>query len=77
LWANILRVADGAGSANREGTDETVFSLYVCTAQHDEYPDSKLYRIGPFDHPKVIKKVDSESGKSFTLFVKDDYGAEK
>jgi hypothetical protein len=69
LWGKILRVSDGAGSANRAGTEETAFSIYVCVSQYDEYPESTLFKIGPFNNPKVTDKVDSKSGDSFTLLV--------
>lgn len=71
LWAKIFTVDNGSGSANNPETHEVSYSLYICIAHYDEYPDSKLYKIGPFRDPKVIRKVDS--GSFITFHVSDGY----
>jgi hypothetical protein len=72
LWANILITSNGSGSANYPGNDEASCSIVICVAQYDEYPESRLYKIGPFVNPKVIRKVDS--GDSITFYIKDKNG---
>jgi hypothetical protein len=77
LWARILSVSDGSGSAHRKGTDEVVHSLYICVGQYDEDPACTLFKVRPFNQPKVMKKVDAKSGRSFTLLVQDRFGSKK
>lgn len=71
LWAKIFKVDNGSGSANLPESDEVNYSLYICLAHHDEYPQTKLYKIGPFKKPELIKKVDS--GRFVTFHVRDGY----
>jgi len=70
LRVAIFTTSNGSGSANLPESDESSSNLLICIAHYDEYPVSKLYSIGPFLKPKVIKKVDS--GHSVTLFI--EYG---
>lgn len=71
LWAKIFTAHNGSGSANLPESHEVSYSLYICLAHYDEYPESKLYKIGPFKDPKVIKKVDS--GSFVTFHISDGY----
>jgi hypothetical protein len=71
LWVRIFKVDNGSGSANLPESHEVNYSLYICLAHYDEYPESKLYKIGPFRKPELIKKVDS--GRFVTFHVRDGY----
>jgi hypothetical protein len=71
LWAKIFTAHNGSGSANLPESHEVSYSLYICLAHYDEYPESKLYKLGPFKNPKVIKKVDS--GSFVTFYISDGY----
>lgn len=71
LWAKVFLIDNGSGSAGTESC-EVSYSLLICLAQYDEYPDSKLYKIGPFVSPKVSSKVDA--GKSIMFHVRDEHG---
>jgi hypothetical protein len=73
LWAKLFKSSNGSGSAHTPGTDEVSFSIFICLAHYDDEPESKLYKVGPFTNPKVIKKVDS--GNSITFYVKDVTGS--
>ena len=77
LWVRILNVSDGSGSAKTKGTDEVVHSLYICVGQYDEDPECTLFKVGPFNQPKVMKKVETKSGRSFMLVVQDRLGSKK
>lgn len=73
LWAKVFLTDNGSGSAGTESC-EVSYSLLICLAQYDEYPDSKLYKIGPFVNPKVTNKVDA--GKSITFQVTDQHSSD-
>ena len=77
LWGKILNISEGSGSAGRKESDEVVHSLYVCVGQYDEDPVCTLFKVGPFNQPKVVKKVDGKSGRSFILLVQDRFGSKK
>ena len=77
LWGKILSISEGSGSAGRKESDEVVHSLYICLGQYDEDPACTLFQVGPFNQPKIVKKVDSKSGRSFTLFVQDRFRSKK
>jgi hypothetical protein len=70
LWAQILKISNGSGSAKSPGTEEVSYSIVISLAHYDEYPKSKLYKIGPFVDPKVVRKVDS--GDAITFYIKDE-----
>lgn len=71
LGVRIFKIDNGSGSANLPESDEVNYSLYFCLAHNDEHPESKLYKIGPFKKPQLIKKVDS--GRFVTFHVRDGY----
>jgi len=70
LWFKVFKINNGSGSAGTESC-EVNYSIVFCLAQYDEYPETKLYKIGPFKDPKFIKKVDS--GSFVTFHVQDGY----
>jgi hypothetical protein len=67
LAIGIFKVANGSGSANLPESHEISYNLLLTIAEFDEDPDRKLFSIGSFIGPKVIRKLDS--GQSVTLFV--------
>jgi hypothetical protein len=77
LWGRVLSVSDGSGNAKHEGTNEVVHSLYICVGQYDKDPVCTLFKVGPFNKPRVMKKVEARSGHSFTLLVQDRLGSKK
>lgn len=69
LVLGVFKVSNGYGSANVSGTDEVSFNLLISVTHYDEAPDYKVFTVGPFINPKVIKKADT--GPSITLFIED------
>ncbi|GGC63011.1 hypothetical protein GCM10011387_15750 [Pedobacter quisquiliarum] len=70
LWFKVFKINNGSGSAGLESC-EVNYSIVFCLAEYDENPESKLYKIGPFKKPELIKKVDS--GRFVTFHVRDGY----
>ena len=75
LHLKIFKRANGSGSANTPETHETSYNLLISVAHYDENPERRLFSIGPFIQPKVIKKLDS--GKSVTLLIEDGDAKDK
>ena len=75
LYLTIFKSANGSGTANTPETHETSYNLLISVAHYDENPERRLFSIGPFIQPKVIKKLDS--GKSVTLLIEDGHGTNK
>ena len=75
LHLKIFKRANCSGSANTPETHETSYNLLISVAHYDENPERRLFSIGPFIKPKVIKKLDS--GKSITLLIEDGHGTNK
>ncbi|CAM4409708.1 hypothetical protein SAMN06265348_11736 [Pedobacter westerhofensis] len=71
----IFKSSNGSGSARIPESDEVSFKLIICVAQHDEIPDSKVFSIGPFLNPRVIKKTDS--GNQIILVVEAGLAANR
>lgn len=69
LRLGIIKISNGSGSANLPESDEVSYNMLVSVAHYDENPESKVFSIGPFISPKVLKKVDD--GKSITLFIEN------
>lgn len=75
LYLTIFKSANGSGSANTPETHETSYNFLVSVSPYDENPESRLFSIGPFIQPKVIKKLDS--GKIVTLLIEDGHAKNK
>lgn len=71
LWVKFFKVDNGSGSANLSESHEVNYSFYICLAEYDEIPESKLYKIGPFKNPVFIDTIDS--GSFVTFHVRDGY----
>lgn len=69
LMVKIFKVSNGSGSANFPESHEVSFNMLICVAHYDENPQNKLFTIGPFINPKVVKTDDS--GKSVKLYIED------
>jgi hypothetical protein len=69
LMLGIFKVSNGIGSAKFPGTDEVSFDLLISVTHYDESPDYKVFKVGPFINPKVIKKDDT--GPLITLIIED------
>jgi hypothetical protein len=41
----------------------------ISVTHYDETPEYKVFTVGPFINPKVIRKADA--GPSVTLFIED------
>lgn len=67
LHVAIFTTSNGSGSANLPESHEVSFNLLLSVAEYNEYPVTKLYSIGPFLNPKMVRKVDS--GRLVTLFI--------
>lgn len=68
LRLGIIKVSNGSGSAKLPESDESSSNLLISVAHYDEDAESKIFSIGPFIAPKVIRKVDADG--FVTLFVK-------
>jgi len=75
LYLSTFITSNGSGSANMPETDETSFNILLCVAHYDEQPDHKLFSIGPFLNPKIIKNRDS--GDSITVVIHHFDGLKK
>lgn len=75
LYVTIFKSANGSRSANTPETHETSYNFLISVSHYDENPESRLFSIGPFIQPKVIKKLDS--GKSVTLLIEDGHAKNK
>ena len=69
LRIGIFKASNGSGSANLPESDEVSFNFLLSVTHYDENPENKIFSIGPFIGPKVIRKVDT--GSSVTLFIED------
>lgn len=67
LYLKIFKVANASSSANLSESDEISHDLILSIAQYDEYPETKVFKIGPFLNPIIKKKVDQ--GKSILFLV--------
>lgn len=69
LVLGIFKVSNGYGSANFPETDEVSFNMLISVTHYNETPDYKVFTVGPFINPKVIRKADA--GTSVTFLIED------
>jgi hypothetical protein len=67
LVMNIIKVSNGYGSAHIPETDEVSHNIVISVSHYDDTPDYKVFTVGPFIFPKVIKKIDS--GRSVIIII--------
>ncbi|RYE19536.1 MAG: hypothetical protein EOP45_12520 [Sphingobacteriaceae bacterium] len=67
LMVKMFTVSNGSGSAHESGTDTITENLLFVVSEYDEEPEYKIYTAGPFYGLKILKKVESASGNTFTI----------
>ncbi|MVN21103.1 hypothetical protein [Mucilaginibacter arboris] len=69
LTINVFKISNGSGSAHVVGDDEIseTYFFTVTDAPADEGPIFKVFSLGPFYGPKIIKTTDLGDNYVFTL----------
>lgn len=67
LTINVFKIANGSGSAYVEGDDEIseTYFFTITDSPGDEDPIFKVFSLGPFYAPKIIKTTDL--GETYVL----------
>lgn len=65
----IFKSSNGSGSAKLPESHEVTHNYIFCIAEYDEYPDSKVYSVGPFLNPRITRK--SDLGKAVVFSVEE------
>ncbi len=60
LSVRIYKIDNGSGSAGIEERHEVSHNLLIAVSEFDEEPNQKLFEIGPFYHPKLLKMTASK-----------------
>ncbi len=41
---------------------EVSHDLIICVSEYDEYPEKRIFRIGPFIGPEIFSEIDLRNG---------------
>ena len=62
LFLSIFQVNNGPGSAGLSESHEVSHDLIICVSEYDEYPEKRIFRIGPFFDPVIAGEKDLRNG---------------
>jgi hypothetical protein len=51
---HIFRRGNGPGSAQFKEGSESTHNVIIAVSEYDEFPDTKVFSIGPFYAPKIV-----------------------
>jgi hypothetical protein len=71
ILVKLFKVNNGSGSAHAPETDEVSHRYIIVVSNYDDAPDIRVYSIGDFYNPKILKFEKPASDKFRVLF---EYG---
>lgn len=65
---SLYRINNGPGSAKLPESDEVSYNLIISVSEYGEYPDNKVFSIGPFISPQILNEKDV--GKEYLIEIR-------